>query len=100
MPYGTARPNASAGKSWTFTASAARFQARPAFLKLPTSSFFLLSTLTCGNPAAVNVARWRAMYWNCVSRSGWVARPSTCLALACRPNPRSCNKRRTVGGLA
>ena len=43
------------------TAVGSRTHARPAFLKSPTSSFFLVSMLRIGNPAALNTARCTAM---------------------------------------
>ena len=54
------RPTARASdkKSCTLTASASRHQAWPAFLKLPMSSLFLVSTLMIGFPAARKACFW------------------------------------------
>ena len=61
-PPARARP---AGSRATLTASASWPQTRPAFLKRPISSFFLVSTLISGSPAALNACRCSAMYSNC-----------------------------------
>src|SRR5207247_10973684 len=48
--YGMALPSAGSGKSWTLTGSGCPLgcHSRPPFLKLPTNSFFLVSTETTG----------------------------------------------------
>src|SRR2546423_14372441 len=51
-----------------------------AFLKSPTSSRFLVSTLTTGSPAERNATAAALTYSNCASRSG-CARPSTTFTL-------------------
>ena len=78
------RPRASDGKSCTLTAAASRLQAAPAFLKSPISSFFLVSTLMVGHPAAANAACWVAIYSNWALRSGCRALASSFLAFTCR----------------
>src|ERR1035437_4542252 len=45
MPYGMATPVESERKSWSLTNRGDRSQRAPGFLKLPTSSCFLVSTL-------------------------------------------------------
>src|SRR3954462_12345022 len=92
MPYGTARPSSLIKKSCTRTSSGEPFgrHARPAFLKSPTSSFFLVSTETTGSPAASARVTCALMKANCASRSG-CRPPSRVLALACRLKPRSCS---------
>src|SRR3954449_3641348 len=92
MPYGTARPSSLIKKSCTRTASGVPFgrHSRPAFLKSPTSSFFLVSTEITGSPAASARVTCALMKANCASRSGWRP-PSRVLALACRLKPRSCS---------
>ena len=77
-PYGTARPSSLIEKSCTRTSSGEPFgrHARPAFLKSPTSSFFLVSTEITGSPAASARVTCALMKANCASRSG-------CAALAC-----------------
>ena len=55
---GNGLPLGPAGKSWSRTrgASPARAHSRPPLAKFPTSSFFLVSTLTTGCPASANSA--------------------------------------------
>ncbi len=62
----------------------------PAFLKSPTSSFFLVSTLIAGSPASRAALTVALICRNCASRSGWEA-PSLVFAFACRLYP-SCRK--------
>src|SRR3954471_17807951 len=83
MPYGTARPSSLIKKSCTRTSSGEPFgrHARPAFLKSPTSSFFLVSTEITGSPAASARVTCALMKANCASRSG-CRPPSRVLALA------------------
>ena len=56
-PYGMARPTASVTKSWQLTASGCQHHSAPAFLKFPTSSLFLASTLMTGQPCCRNRSR-------------------------------------------
>src|SRR3990172_2215916 len=70
MPYGKARPRASVGKSWSSTSRSSHRQARPPFLKLPTNSFFFVSTLITGHPCRWNRRRRRPNRRNCWSRYG------------------------------
>ena len=58
---------------------------RPAFLKSPTSSFFLVSTEITGCPPPARRVTLALMCANCASRSGW-SPPSRVLRLACRLN--------------
>lgn len=69
------------GKSWASTISGCCPQPRPRFLKFPINSFFLVSTLITGCPAAWWAARCVWMERNWVSRSGW-SLPLVCLTLA------------------
>jgi hypothetical protein len=78
---------ASGRKSWTLTASASWLQTRPAFLNWPINPCFLMSTLICGSPAALNPCRCSVMYSNCRSRSGCAALDSSCLVFACSRYP-------------
>ena len=56
---------------------------RPPFLKLPTSSFFLVSTEITGVPCSMHRFAVPLMCSNCALRSGCCA-PSTALLGACR----------------
>src|ERR1039457_3569018 len=55
-------------KSWSLTGVGTRCYFRPAFLKLPTSSRFLASTLMMGLPLRENWLRSRVIWRNCWSR--------------------------------
>src|ERR1039457_4313358 len=55
-------------KSWSLTLVETRSHFTPAFLKLPTSSRFLASTLMMGSPCLQKSFRNRAMRPNCWSR--------------------------------
>ena len=70
MPYGIATPFAIERKSWSLTASFCRAQTRPGFLKRPTNSLFLVSTLKMGLPRRPKRSRSCAMVANWASRSG------------------------------
>src|SRR4030042_610226 len=76
MPYGSARPRAKLGKSWSSTSRSSHRQARPPFLKLPTNSFFFVSTLIIGQPCRWNRRRRRPNRRNCRSRNGSCFPPS------------------------
>src|SRR5215210_3255178 len=100
MPYGAARPRLSPRKSWMLTAIGLRHQVRPACLKSPINSFFLLSTLMIGCPAALKMAICSSMWANWASRSGWFERASSCLLLTCSEYSNLRSRRPTVGGLS
>src|SRR5712691_2886760 len=100
MPYGAARPRLSPRKSWMLTVIGSRLQVWPGCLKSPINSFFLLSTLMIGCPAAVNVAICSSMWANWTSRSGWFERASSCLLLTCSEYSNLRSRRPTVGGLS
>src|SRR5208283_3405176 len=84
---GTARPSSLIRKSCTRTSSGSPClrHSRPAFLKSPTSSFFLVSTDIAGWFSAMAVLTASLITQNCASRSGLSA-PSRVLLLACRLN--------------
>src|ERR1039458_9811950 len=65
-----ATPMESVRKSWSKTRRGAHSQRRPGFLKLPTSSRFLLSTLTIGRHRRWKRSRNSARYSNWRLRSG------------------------------
>src|SRR5512143_526433 len=65
------RPEASLAKSWSSTSRSVFRQQRPGFLKLPTRSFFLVSTLRTGRPCVRYHQRIRVRERNCRYRSGW-----------------------------
>jgi hypothetical protein len=69
MPYGTALPTLSPGKSWVLTSTGqpAGRHCRPAFLNSPRSSFFLVSTLITGCPASRWARACSLRYRNCVT---------------------------------
>src|SRR6266542_1009368 len=98
-PYGNATPTAAPGKSCTptSTGSPVGSHSRPAFLKSPTSSRFLVSTLITGSPAARNATAAALTYSNWASRSG-CCRPSTTFALACNRYPHTLSSLATVRG--
>src|SRR6266545_4891231 len=72
MPSGTALWAPCSGKSWapTPTGCPARCHSCPAAAYSPSTSFFLVSTLITGCPAAVNSLTRPLLYRNCASRSG------------------------------
>jgi hypothetical protein len=58
----------------------------PAFLKLPISSFFFVSTDTTGSPRPCAARTVALMDWNWASRSAWLE-PSSALRLPWREKP-------------
>ena len=84
-PYGTALPRSLSAKSCTFTLRGvpAGSHSAPPLAKLPTSSFFFVSTEMTGSAADWNAGTCALMYRNWASRSGCCF-PSTVLALPCR----------------
>src|SRR5260370_20412779 len=64
-----------------------RAHSRPQLAKFPTSSFFLVSMLTTGSPALMNIEASALMYRNCGSRSLCVSRFSSDLLLDCSRHP-------------
>src|SRR6185312_12452117 len=84
-PYGIALPRASEGKSWTSTFSGWPLgcHSRPPFLKLPTNSFFFVSTEIVGTPCTTQSVAVLLMCSNCAFRSGCCV-PSTDLLGAWR----------------
>src|SRR5690606_28871221 len=65
-------PTASLGKSWTSTSSGSPCgcHSRPPFLKLPTNSFFFVSTEITGTPRLMQLFALALMCSNCELRSG------------------------------
>src|SRR5690606_4071966 len=63
---------ASLGKSWTSTSSGSPCgcHSRPPFLKLPTNSFFFVSTEITGTPRLMQLFALALMCSNCALRSG------------------------------
>jgi hypothetical protein len=57
-------------KSWSLTSIGERSHLAPEFLKLPTSSRFLVATLNIGRLRRSKHRRSEEMYWNCWSRKG------------------------------
>ena len=90
-------PSRGSGKSWsrTRTGSPLGRQDRPRLPYCPTCSFFLVSTLITGSPAARNSFARSLMYRNWASRSG-CRFPSRVRELPCRLNPSAASSRATV----
>lgn len=90
-----ATPSDSEWKSWSLTGCASFSQQVPAFLNIPTCSFFFVSTLITGQPSKKNVSRKAAIYSNCSFLSGDVA-CAIDFRLVFKENPISFKRRETV----
>ncbi len=86
-------------KSWSATLTGVFDQDFPWFLNWPTSSFFLVSTLTTGVPQAEKLCRSCCMYLNCSLRTSVHAEEEDrLLKFTLREKPRSFKIRPTVLG--